>query len=122
MYEMLSSATAFMQQVDSIDAYPRSQVHLVGWEGKVRQVGKLYLPFFYKPPAAQFWKGKVIALVNRRTASAAEAFAYNLQLQKRGLVMGEPTRGLMNTTTDNYNVSGTAFGRCIKFTGAQHVS
>lgn len=105
IWEMLSGSSAFMQQVESIDSFPSKKVHLIGWEGKVRQVGKIYLPFFYKAPAAHLWKGQIIALVNQKTASAAESFAYNLQLQKRGLVIGEPTRGLLNTTTEQYDLS-----------------
>ncbi|GGJ50171.1 S41 family peptidase [Deinococcus roseus] len=105
VWEMLSSASAFMKQVDTVDAFPARKVHLVGWEGKVRQEGKLYLPFFYRAPTPHLWTGKLLVLVNPKTASAAESLAYTLQLQHRATVIGEPTQGLLNTTTQDHPLS-----------------
>jgi carboxyl-terminal processing protease len=46
--------------------------------------------------------GKVVTLVNSSTASCGEEFAYRMQLEKRGPVIGEPTYGILNTATNDF--------------------
>jgi carboxyl-terminal processing protease len=48
------------------------------------------------------FSGKVVTLVNSSTASCGEEFAYRMQLQKRGPVIGEPTYGILNTATNDF--------------------
>ena len=45
------------------------------------------------------WEGPLAVLVNSRSASGAEFFALDMQYSKRGLVIGELTLGIGNTTT-----------------------
>jgi carboxyl-terminal processing protease len=45
------------------------------------------------------WSGPIAVLVNKNSASAAEYFATNVQTAKRGLVFGEETAGVGNTST-----------------------
>lgn len=45
------------------------------------------------------WEGPIAVLVNSRSASGAEFFALEMQYSKRGVVIGEPTLGIGNTTT-----------------------
>lgn len=52
------------------------------------------------PPA--LWTGKVATLVNLRSASCAELFAYLLQRYGKGPVVGERTLGVLNTATDYF--------------------
>lgn len=52
------------------------------------------------PPA--LWSGPVATLVNIRSASCAELFAYLLQRAGRGPVVGERTLGVLNTATDYF--------------------
>jgi carboxyl-terminal processing protease len=45
------------------------------------------------------WTGSVVVLVNKNSASAAEYFATNIKSAKRGIVFGEETAGVGNTST-----------------------
>ncbi len=67
---------------------------------------------------AQF-KGKVAALVNADSASCAEVFSAQLQLAKRGIVIGEETYGILNTATSFFGLAdgsiiGLTIGRSIR--------
>lgn len=57
-------------------------------------------PRGYTLPNPARWNGKLAVLVNRRSASCAELFAYVVQRAGAGLVVGERTAGLSNTATD----------------------
>jgi carboxyl-terminal processing protease len=50
------------------------------------------------------WTGSVVVLVNKNSASAAEYFATNIKSAKRGLVFGEATAGVGNTSTQILNL------------------
>jgi carboxyl-terminal processing protease len=67
---------------------------------------------------AQF-KGKVAALVNAESASCAEVFSAQLQYNKRGLVIGEETYGILNTATSFFpladgSIMGLTIGRSVR--------
>jgi carboxyl-terminal processing protease len=59
-------------------------------------------PQSYTIPKPAKFSGKVITLVNSSTASCGEEFAYRMQIEKRGLVIGEPTYGILNTATNDF--------------------
>jgi carboxyl-terminal processing protease len=59
-------------------------------------------PQSYNIPNPAKFTGKVVTLVNSRTASCGEEFAYRMQLEKRGPVIGEPTYGILNTATNDF--------------------
>lgn len=106
VWEMLSAGTAFMERIELINAYQNKQERLIAENGKVWRGGMIYLPFVYRAPEdTSLWKGKLLVLVNARTASAGEYLAYNLQQQKRATIIGETTRGLLNTTTEDFDLS-----------------
>lgn len=46
------------------------------------------------------WKGPVVVLVNRRTASCSEFFTFDLQENRVAKVIGEPTAGVGNSVTE----------------------
>jgi carboxyl-terminal processing protease len=59
-------------------------------------------PQSYTIPNPARFTGKVVTLVNSSTASCGEEFAYRMQLEKRGPVIGEPTYGILNTATNDF--------------------
>jgi carboxyl-terminal processing protease len=59
-------------------------------------------PQSYTIPKPAKFSGKVVTLVNSSTASCGEEFAYRMQLEKRGPVIGEPTYGILNTATNDF--------------------
>jgi carboxyl-terminal processing protease len=56
----------------------------------------------YTIPNPAMYTGKMVTLVNSSTASCGEEFAYRMQLEKRGLVIGESTYGILNTATNDF--------------------
>ena len=71
------------------------------------------------------WTGPVLVLTNRISRSAAEYMAYFLQRAGRALVLGEPTAGVLNTSTtvsplpDGGAIAVTS-GRSLTLDGAAH--
>lgn len=62
--------------------------------------GREQARFLFEPAR---WRGAAVVLVNSRSASCAEYFAFDLQ--DAGItVMGEPTRGVANTTTGFFSL------------------
>jgi carboxyl-terminal processing protease len=59
-------------------------------------------PQSYSIPNPAKFTGKVVTMVNSNTASCGEEFAYRMQLEKRGPVIGEPTYGILNTATNDF--------------------
>jgi carboxyl-terminal processing protease len=59
-------------------------------------------PQSYSIPNPAKFAGKIVTLVNSSTASCGEEFAYRMQLEKRGPVIGEPTYGILNTATNDF--------------------
>jgi carboxyl-terminal processing protease len=59
-------------------------------------------PQSYAIPNPAKYTGKIVTLVNSSTASCGEEFAYRMQLEKRGPVIGEPTYGILNTATNDF--------------------
>lgn len=58
-----------------------------------RQGRKKLKPEFSKSVVSHAYGGKLVVLVDSKSASAAELFARVVQLQKRGVVMGDRTSG-----------------------------
>ncbi len=54
----------------------------------------------------QLWTGPVAVLVDQRSASCSEFFAYEIQYSRRGPVLGEDTAGVANTATRVFETPG----------------
>jgi Peptidase family S41 len=64
-------------------------------------------PLFVKGSHDKAYDGKVIVLVDSRSASASEAFARSIQLAHRGTVLGDRTMGALRTARSYVHQSGT---------------
>ncbi|RIH83819.1 putative CtpA-like serine protease [Calidithermus terrae] len=99
--EFLASAGAFFDSLsrrfrsrdgDFEQGYRRGQVY-----GKAAGDEEAYVFYTLRKPAR--WRGPLAVLVNSRSASGAEYFAADVQLRRRGAVVGERTSGVGNTST-----------------------
>lgn len=64
-------------------------------------------------PAAPLWTGPLAVLVGPATASCAELFAWSVQRSARAQVIGEATRGVLNSAVDFFDLPG---GRLLAVT------
>ena len=64
-------------------------------------------PLIVKGSRDKVYDGKVIVLVDSRSASASEAFARSVQLTRRGTVLGDRTMGALRTARRYIHQSGT---------------
>ncbi|MGC2111183.1 MAG: S41 family peptidase [Candidatus Korobacteraceae bacterium] len=71
-------------------------------------------PFTAKPRGHAF-SGKLIVLVNSRSASAAELFARVVQLEKRGTVIGDRSAGAVMEAREFPFSQGAAFGTALPY-------
>ena len=55
--------------------------------------------------APSFWDPRTVVLVNDKTASCGEWFSYQLQRNGKATVIGVPTYGLLNTSTQTYSLT-----------------
>jgi carboxyl-terminal processing protease len=117
-FESIASAGAFIQPVG------------VRFENKFGtgstqfEDGAIINTNFFIPNAAK-WTAPVVVLTNRLSRSAAEYMTYFLQNAKRAKVLGEPTAGVLNTSTsilplpDGGAIAVTS-GRSSTLAGAPH--
>jgi carboxyl-terminal processing protease len=54
--------------------------------------------------SASLFTGRVTVLINSSSASGAEVFAYSLQRAKRATVIGEPSYGVMGSSTNDFEL------------------
>lgn len=67
-------------------------------------------PFVAKSRGSHSFSGKVFVLVDSRSASAAELFARVVQLEKRGVVIGDRSAGAVMESREFPLSQGSAFG------------
>lgn len=84
--------------------YVRTEIHLTGYffdrEVKIgNEIGRRHnVERFAKSRKAKAFKGKLVVLIDSRSASAAEVFARVIQLEKRGQVVGDTSAGAVMTS------------------------
>ncbi|GEM85574.1 S41 family peptidase [Meiothermus granaticius] len=105
--EALISMAAFVDDpyVAFTDRYntERTEISIKNGQGSIRNKDGTELQRFSIPGYTQ-WKGPLVVLVDQRSASGAEYLASAIQLAKRGVIVGEPTVGIGNTTTRTFNL------------------
>ena len=75
-------------------------------------------PEVAKSRGSEAFTGKLVVLVDSKTASSAELFARLVQLHKRGLVLGDLSAGRVMETKDYYHRLGGADDYSISITQA----
>ena len=97
--ESVASAGAFVEPVGTQFESARNKGTIVYQNGAIANSG-----FRIDNPAN--WTGTVIVLTNHISRSAAEYMAFFLQNAGRAKVIGEPTAGVLNTSTSIYPLPG----------------
>ena len=72
-------------------------------------------PFVAKSRGSHSFSGKVFVLVDSRSASAAELFARVVQLEKRGVVIGDQSAGAVMEARQFPFSQGSAFGTDLPY-------
>ncbi|GGJ25441.1 S41 family peptidase [Deinococcus roseus] len=72
---------------------------VLGFDRSKLLFGVPFLPVRSAVTSPSFWEPKVVVLVNHDTASCGEWFTYQLQRAGKATVIGEPTYGILNTST-----------------------
>jgi carboxyl-terminal processing protease len=115
LFQTMQAIGAFVStcqtRYDSRDFSAAFRYTTLGTRGitAIRLLDFFDLPLEQVDPASVF-TGRVTVLINRQSASGAEVFAYSLQQAKRATIIGEPSYGVMGTSTENYDlIDGGAF-------------
>lgn len=105
--ESLISMAAFVDEpyVAFTDRYntERTEISIKNGQGTIRNQDGTEVQRFSIPGYTQ-WKGPLVVMVDRGSASGAEYLASVIQLTKRGVIVGEPTVGIGNTTTRTFGL------------------
>lgn len=80
-----------------------------------RSERKTAKPFVAKSRGAHAYSGKLIVLVDSRSASAAELFARVVQLEKRGTVIGDQTAGAVMEARGFHFSQGVMLGSDLPY-------
>ncbi len=98
--ECLAAAGAFVPRLELTFA-SRSDANIYRYaEGRVTINNRT---IYAIQPLADF-KGKVAVLVNQDSASCSEIMSALLQTTKRAIIVGEPTYGILNTGTNDFEL------------------
>jgi carboxyl-terminal processing protease len=92
-----------------VSKQPLSNFQAVYNQGIIEQVINGQKRLTYKIAQAAKWTLPMAVLVNDQSASAAEFFGLDIQTAKRGLVIGERTYGVANTSVAGIRISDGSF-------------
>ena len=97
IFDVRNNGGGYPSMVQLIISYlvsPSSKLLTTFYERRKNKYSETYtLPYV---PGKRFLEKPVYVLTSRRTASAAEEFAYNLKMMERAVIIGETTRGAAN--------------------------
>lgn len=99
-YESAASAGAFLNQAVG------TNFEAAGGSGKVEFLNGSITGTGFRIPTPALWTGKLIVLTNHISRSAAEYMTFFLQNAGRAKVLGEPTAGVLNTSTSIFPLPG----------------
>jgi carboxyl-terminal processing protease len=117
-YESVASAGAFVEPIGTQFESVNNKGAIVYQNGAISNSG-----FRISNPAN--WTGALLVLTNHISRSAAEYMAFFLQEAGRAKVVGEPTAGVLNTSTSIYPIPGgsklaVTAGRSSTLAGVPH--
>lgn len=92
-----------------VSKQPLANFQAVYNQGGIEQVINGQKRVTYKIAQAAKWTLPMAVLVNQNSASAAEFFGLDIQTAKRGLVIGERTYGVANTSVAGIKISDGSF-------------
>jgi carboxyl-terminal processing protease len=117
-YESAAAAGAFVEPVGTQFKNLRGDGTIMYQNGEIANTG-------FRLPNPANWTGTVMVLTNHVSRSAAEYMTFFLQEAGRAKVIGEPTAGVLNTSTSIYPLPGDSSlavtsGRSSTLAGVPH--
>jgi carboxyl-terminal processing protease len=100
-FEVLAAAGGFVKRTGFTQEYRDSSRTQIVVDGKVQLTNGVTV---YDTPGAALFTGKLAVLVNSHSYSGAEYLAQFVQDAKKGIIVGEPSGGLGNTGSTEFNL------------------
>jgi carboxyl-terminal processing protease len=100
-FEVLATTSAFVKRTGFTQAFRDSERTQIAQNGTVELSSGVTI---YSTPNPAAYTGKLVVLVNSHSYSGAEYLAQFVQDARAGVVLGEPSGGLGNTGSTEFNL------------------